>query len=140
MASDFEYVFKYLLENENLSDKFFVTSSAVSNEEIGNPVHYGTRKILAEKGIPCGDHRSTKFEKSDYEKYDYIIIMDRSNSRLINRILGDENPQKVHTFLSFAGENRDIADPWYTGNFEETYRDVLLASKAFLDYLKGRGI
>ncbi len=135
-----EYVFKDLLNKENLSDKFYVTSSAVSNEELGNGVHYGTRQILAKKGVPCGDHRSTKFLKSDYDEFDYIIIMDRSNSRLINRILENDNPEKVKLFLSYAGENRDIADPWYTGDFEETYRDVVKASNAFLDYLKGKGI
>ncbi len=131
-----EFVFKYLVEKENLSDKFYITSSAVSNEELGNPIHYGTRGILREKGIPFDDHRSTKFTKADYDNYDYIVIMDSSNQRLINRIIGSENPEKVYLFLTFAGENRDIADPWYTGDFEETYRDVLNASKAFLEFLK----
>ena len=131
-----EYVFKYLVDNENLSDKFYITSSAVSDEELGNPIHYGTRSILREKGIPFGDHRSTKFKKADYDEYDYIVIMDARNSRFINRIIGNDNPEKVHLFLSFAGENRDIADPWYTGDFQETYRDVMLASKAFLEFLK----
>lgn len=135
-----EYVFKYLVEKENLSDKFYITSSAVSSEELGNPIHFGTRRILTEKGIPFGDHRSTKFTGADYDNFDYIVIMDSSNQRLINRIIGSENPEKVHTFLSFAGQSRDIADPWYTGNFEETYRDVMLASKAFLEYLKKEGI
>ena len=131
-----EFVFKYLVEKENLSDKFYITSSAVSNEELGNPIHYGTRSKLTEKGIPFSSHRSTKFTVADYEEYDYIVIMDRSNQRLINRIIGRENPEKVHLFLTFAGENRDIADPWYTGDFEETYRDVMKASEAFLEYLK----
>lgn len=131
-----EFVFKHLVEKENLSDKFYITSSAVSNEELGNPIHYGTRGILREKGIPFSDHRAIKFTKADYDDYDYIIIMDRSNSRLINRIIGSDNPEKVHLFLSFAGLDRDIADPWYTGNFEETYRDVMKASEAFLEYLK----
>ena len=131
-----EFVFKYLVEKENLSDCFYITSSAVSNEELGNPIHYGTQRKLTEKGISFSDHRSTKFTKADYEEYDYIVIMDRSNRRLINRIIGSEHPEKVHIFLSFAGENRDIADPWYTGDFEETYRDVMAASKAFLEFLK----
>lgn len=131
-----EFVFKHLVEKENLSDNFFITSSAVSSEELGNPIHYGTRSKLNEKGIPFSDHRSTKFTKADYDNYDYIVIMDRSNQRLINRIIGSEAPKKVHLFLSFAGESRDIADPWYTGDFEETYRDVQVASKAFLEYLK----
>ncbi len=135
-----EFVFKYLVEKENLSDKFYITSSAVSNEELGNPIHFGTRTILREKGIPFCDHRATKFTKADYDDYDYIIIMDRSNSLRINRIIGSDNPEKVHLFLSFAGLDRDIADPWYTGNFEETYGDVMLAANAFLEYLKKEGI
>ncbi len=134
-----EYVFKDLVKKAGRENDFYITSSAVSSEEIGNGVHYGTRRILREKGIPFGDHRATKFTKADYDKFDYIIIMDSSNSRLINRIIGEDNPEKVHLFLSFAGESRDIADPWYTGNFEETYRDVVLASKAFLEYIERNG-
>ena len=131
-----EYVFKDLVKKAGCEKDFYITSSAVSSEEIGNPIHYGTRGILREKGIPFDDHRATKFTKADYDKFDYIIIMDSSNKRLMNRIIEDDAENKVHLFLSFAGENRDIADPWYTGNFEETYSDVLKASKAFLEYIE----
>lgn len=131
-----EYVFKDLVKKAGREADFYITSSAVSSEELGNPIHYGTRRILNEKGIPFGEHRATKFTKADYDKFDYIIIMDRSNSRLINRIIGSEAPKKVHLFLSFAEEHRDIADPWYTGNFEDTYRDVVKASAALLKYIE----
>ena len=135
-----EYVFKNLVESRGVADKFYITSSAVSNEEIGNGVHYGTRSILREKGIPCGNHRATRFQKSDYDKFDYIILMDKSNRCLMNRILETENAEKVYNFLSFAGIDRDIADPWYTGDFEQTYLDIDTASKAFFEYLERKGI
>ena len=134
-----EYVFKDLVKKSGRETDFYITSSAVSNEEIGNPIHYGTHRILSEKGIPFGDHRATKFTREDYDNFDYIIIMDASNQRLMNRIIGEDKDNKVHLFLSFAGEHRDIADPWYTGNFEDTYRDVVTASRAFLEYLEGNG-
>lgn len=134
-----EYVFKDLVKKSGREADFYITSSAVSNEEIGNPIHYGTRRILSEKGIPFDDHRATKFTREDYDNFDYIIIMDASNQRLMNRIIGEDKDNKVHLFLSFAGEHRDIADPWYTGNFEDTYRDVVTASRAFLEYLEGNG-
>lgn len=134
-----EYVFKDLVKKSGREADFYITSSAVSNEEIGNPIHYGTRRILSEKGIPFDDHRATKFTREDYDNFDYIIIMDASNQRLMNRIIGEDKDNKVHLFLSFAGEHRDIADPWYTGNFEDTYRDVVTASRAFLEYLERNG-
>lgn len=118
-----EYVFKKYVNEAGLSEKFFITSSAVSNEEIGNPMHYGTRHILTENGIPFKNHRAVKFSKQDYNRFDYIIAMDKSNIRNIKRIIGSDAQGKVYLFLSFAGENRDIADPWYTGNFNDTYAD-----------------
>lgn len=134
-----EYVFKDLVKRRGKEDKFYIASAAVSSEELGNPMHWGTRSILHQKGVPFGNHRATKFTADDYDNYDYIIIMDSQNERWIRRILNDDNPKKVHSFLSFAGIDRDIADPWYTGNFEETFNDVVKAANALFDYIERNG-
>lgn len=100
-------------------------------------MHYGTRRVLTENGIPFKNHRAVKFSKQDYNSFDYIIAMDKSNIRNIKSIIGSDEHSKVYLFLSFAGENRDIADPWYTGNFNDTYADITLASKKLLEFFTG---
>ena len=102
-------------------------------EEIGNGVHPGTRNKLKSEGIPCGNHRARHIEKSDYNEFDYIIGMDSANIRNIGRIVGNDRDGKVYKLLHFAGEERDIADPWYTGNFDATYDDVLKGCTALLN-------
>lgn len=121
-----EYVMKHLVKSCGMEDVFFIDSAATSTEEIGNPVHHGTRRKLREVGIPCGDHRARQMTKRDYDAFDYVIGMDSWNIRNINRIIGNGDPEgKVYKLLDFAGrEGEGIADPWYTGNFDATYRDV----------------
>lgn len=102
----------------------YTASAATSTEEIGNPVHRGTRKKLAAHGISTDGKYAVQLRCSDYEKYDYIIGMDSYNIRNIMRIIGSDNNNKVHKLLDFA-DGGDIADPWYTGNFDETYDDVV---------------
>jgi protein-tyrosine phosphatase len=127
-----EYVMKYLVEKKGLSDRFFITSSATSTEEIGNGVHYGTRRKLNEKGIPCGDHRAIQLTKEDGDRYDYIIGMDSANLKNMRRILKRED-DKISLLLDFTDRKGcSIADPWYTGDFEETYRDVTEGCHALL--------
>lgn len=125
-----------LIKKEGLCDYFHVESAATSREEIGNGVHYGTRTILKQKGIPCIEHYATQMTKRDYEVYDYLIGMDSANIRNILRIVGEDKDNKVSKLLAFASSTRDIADPWYTGDFEITYQDVLEGCKALLSYLK----
>lgn len=132
-----EFVFRDMVEKMGLGDMFFIASSATSREEIGNGVHYGTRKILDRLGIDCSKKRAVQLTKADLEKYDYFIGMDDANIRNMTRILCDG--EKVFKFLEFAGSNDSIADPWYTGNFEETYRDVIKGCQGFIDYLKQKG-
>ncbi len=132
-----EFIFRDMAEKKGMGDKFFVASSATSREEIGNGVHYGTRKILDRFNIDYSKKKAVQLEKSDYEKYDYFIGMDSANMRNMGRIL--ERTDKNFKFLEFAGETGDIADPWYTGNFEETYEDVVKASKGFFEYLRREG-
>ncbi len=131
-----ESVFTYMVKKLGLEDNFFINSMATSTEELGNPPHRGTVKKLLEEGIPVVPHRATQISASDYDKYDYIIGMDRWNMKNLHRMLNGDPDGKVYKFLSFAGSERDIADPWYTGNFDETFRDVLEGCEGFLNYLK----
>lgn len=134
-----ESVFTYLVNKRGLSDCFEIDSAATSREEIGNPPHYGTVNKLRQKNIPVIPHRARQMTKSDYEYYDYLIGMDTANIRNMNRIAGGDPEGKIYKLPSFAGLSKDIADPWYTGNFDETYRDVLEGCEAFLDYLMENG-
>lgn len=126
---------KDLVNRSGLSDSFYIDSAATSREEIGNPVHHGTRRKLKEVGISCGDHRARQMRASEYEEFDYIIGMDSWNIRNINRILGNGDPDaKVSKLLDFTQrKGEDIADPWYTGNFDVTYRDVKEGCEALLN-------
>ena len=128
-----EMVLKHLVRERNIADCFYIDSAATSREEIGNGVHYGTRRKLAEVGIPCEDHRARQVTKKDYEKFDYLIVMDSNNVRNLNRIIGSDPDGKVYKLLDFTERTgASIADPWYTGNFDETYRDVLEGCEGFL--------
>lgn len=131
-----EMVFKHLVRQAGLESEFYINSAATSTEELGSGVHYGTRRKLAEVGIPCGDHRATLVTKADYDKYDYLIIMDDRNRRGLQWIIKDDPEQKIHMLLDFAGRpGQSIADPWYTGNFDITYDDVLQGCEGLLEYL-----
>ena len=135
-----EMVLKYLVRERGLADLFYIDSAATSREEIGNGVHYGTRRKLAEVGIPCEDHRARQVTKKDYEKFDYLIVMDTNNVRNLNRIIGSDPDGKVYKLLDFTQrQGASIADPWYTGDFDETYRDVLEGCEGFLKYLSENG-
>lgn len=128
-----EFVMKDIVKKAGRSDEFYIASCATSTEEIGNPVHHGTRRKLAEVGISCDGKRAVQLTKSDYNKYDYIIAMDEMNIRNIMRIIKSDPEGKVSLLLSHAGMSSSIADPWYTGNFDDTYRDVLLGCKALFN-------
>ena len=129
-----EFVMKDLLNKEGIDA--YVASAATSTEEIGNPVHRGTRAKLGEYGISTEGKYAVQLTKSDYDKYDYIVGMDTANIRNILRICGGDPECKVAKLLSFAGIDGDIADPWYTGNFDDTYDDVLKGCKALAEAIK----
>ncbi len=131
-----EFVFRDMVKKEGLTDKITVASAATSYEEIGNSVHRGTKAKLAEVGISAAGKVAVHMEKSDYDKFDYIIGMDNLNIRNILRITGCDPEQKISKLLSFAGDDGDIADPWYTGNFDATYEGVVRGCKALLEKLK----
>ncbi len=130
-----EFVLKDIVKNAGIDDDFFIKSRATSTEEIGNPVHRGTTRKLSQFGISTAGKTAVQLRKSDYEKYDYLICMDSANVRNTLRIIGSDPEGKVSKLLSFAGESGDIADPWYTGNFDETYDDVLRGCRGLLERL-----
>lgn len=133
-----EFVFRDMVQKEKLSDKIHVASSATSREEIGNGVHYGTRKKLAEFGISTEGKYARQLTKTDYRDYDYIIAMDSQNIRNISRIIGRDTENKVCKLLDFTDRGGDIADPWYTGNFDRTYEDVYEGCNELLKFIKSR--
>lgn len=130
-----EFVFKDLVAKEGWADQFYIESAATSREEIGNDTHPGTKRKLTEVGIPYTKRKARQVTRQDYDTYDYLIIMDQENQSGLNRIIGADSDKKVFKLLDFAGQNRDIADPWYTGNFDETYDDVVEGCQALLEKL-----
>ncbi len=139
-----EFVMKDIVSQQNMSESFYIVSAATSTEEIwngiGNPVYPPAKAKLAEHGIDCSGKRAVQLTRSDYERYDYLIGMDSANIRNMHRIFGGDPEGKVCKLLSFAGSERDISDPWYTGDFEKTYHDVLAGCQGLLKYLQEQGI
>ena len=129
-----EFVMNDLVKKAGRKQEFLIESAATSTEEIGNPVHRGTKQKLAQFNISVSGKVARQMTKKDYEEFDYIIAMDSFNTRNIARIVEDKDG-KVSKLLNFAGESGDIADPWYTGNFDETYEDVLRGCGGLLKYL-----
>ena len=132
-----EFVMKELVRRAGLEDDFLIESAATSREELGNDMHYGTRTKLREMGIPFSRRAARQIRPDDYDRYDYLVAMDDENLYYMNRCWGGDPKNKIRMLLSFAGKNRDIADPWYTGNFDQTYEDVLEGCQAFLASLRG---
>ena len=132
-----EFVMKDLVRKAGLEEEFLIESKATSTEELGNSPHPGTVRKLREVGVPMEPHRAEQMRRSDYEKYDYLIGMDGWNLRNIMRIIGEDPDGKVSLLLEHAGSSRDIADPWYSGNFDQTYEDVLEGCRALLEELRG---
>lgn len=128
-----EFLFKKLVNEKGLSDCFDIASAATSTEEIGNPVHFGTRRILDKFGIDYRNKRAYQLTKKDVEYYDYIICMDNNNMRNLNRMFGKND--KFSMLLDYPKIYRDVLDPWYTGDFNSTYNDIELGINSFLEYL-----
>lgn len=132
-------VFAFKVRELGLEEQFCIDSFATSTEEIGNPPHKGTVRKPQKAGIPLVPHRAKQISLSDYDRFDYIIGMDTANMRNLNRMLKGDPEGKLYKFLTFAGSDRDIADPWYTGNFDITYEDVKEGCEGFLKYLRENG-
>lgn len=134
-----ESVFTYKVNTLGLGDQFLIDSFATSTEEVGNPPHRGTVNKLREMDIPLVPHRAKQISWSDYSKFDYIIGMDDWNIKNLRRLLKGDPESKVYKLLTFAGYSRDIADPWYTGDFDATYNDVIEGCEGFMEYLTKEG-
>ncbi len=133
-----EFLLRDIVKSRGLADSFYIASAATSREEIGNPVHQGTRARLQQRGISTAGKCAVRLEKQDYGKYDYLIGMDRYNITNMLRILGGDPDGKVYRLLDFTERPRDVADPWYTGDFDTTYNDVLEGYHALLDHILGQ--
>ena len=119
-----EFVFKKMVADRGLSSEYVIASSATSTEEIGNDIHPGTRRTLDKYGIPYKHREAVQITRNDYNKYDLFVGMDSANIRNLGRIFGADPENKIKKLLDFTSRGGDVADPWYTGNFEETWRDV----------------
>lgn len=132
-----QFVFEELVRRAGLEGEFTIDSAATSREEIGNPPHHGTVSKLREVGIPVGAHRARQITRGEYGNWDLIAYMDRENERGLNRILDGDPDGTCHKLLEFAGSNRDVADPWYTGDFDATYRDIAEGCSALFEHATG---
>ena len=130
-----EFVMKQLVREAGLSDEISVASKALHRDELGSDTHRGTREVLRAHGIPFSKRSATLMIAADYSAYDCIIGMDTENMRDLDRLTGGDPQHKVHRLLSYIGEKRDVADPWYTGNFEVTYRNVNAGCRGLLQEL-----
>ena len=132
-----EFVMKDLVKKVGLEKEFHIASAATSREEIGNPVYPPARRKLAEHGISCEGHAARQLQNDDYEEYDLLIGMDRANFRNMYRICGGDFAGKIHLLMEYAGRpDQEVADPWYTGDFEATWNDVLAGCQGLLDSLR----
>lgn len=130
-----QFVMTDLVKKAGISDQFFIDSKATSTEEIGNPPHYGTINKLRQMNIPVLKHAASQMTKADYDDFDMIIGMDEWNYRNIMKIIKNDPEQKVSLLLDYTNRPGDIADPWYTGNFDQTYTDVLEGCQGLLKHL-----
>ena len=130
-----EFVFKDYVKKMGKENEFYIEYSGTSSEEFGNPVHYGTVRKLNDEGIRMTDRTARKLTKEDYEKFDYILGMEERNVYSIYGIVGNDRAGKVSRLLDYSSKPRDIADPWYTGNFDKTYTDIVEGVEAFYEYL-----
>jgi protein-tyrosine phosphatase len=130
-----EFVMKEMVKNSGLQERIYIESAATSTEELGNPVYPPARKIMAQHGIDCKNKTARQITRADYDNFDYIVAMDEYNIRNMRRFFGDDPENKVSLLLSWANENREVADPWYTGDFEATWCDVNRGCKALLEQI-----
>ena len=127
-----EYIFRDMVQRQGLAQRFHIASAATSREEIGNDVYPPARAELRAHGVPVGHRAAVQVTPRDYDVYDWLLTMDENNARNLRRILPHDPDGKIRALLSFAGEQRGIADPWYTDDFEATWRDVLEGCQGLL--------
>ena len=128
-----EFILKALVKARGLEDQYYIESAAVSTEEIGNPIYPPAKRCLAQHGVAFDSAKTARqVTRADYARFDRLICMDASNLRLIRRIIPEDSEGKIHLMMSYTGGGRDVADPWYTGDFEETFQDILAGCEAML--------
>lgn len=131
-----EFILKDIVNRRGLQNRFYIESAAVSTEEIGNSIYPPAKRCLNAHSIPFDRSKTARqVTRSDYDRFDLIICMDRMNLRWLRYIIPDDPQHKVHLMMSYAGQDRDVADPWYTGDFETTYRDITQAAEPLIDGL-----
>ena len=131
-----EFILKDMVTKRGISDRFQIASAATSREEIGNPVYPPARRKLLEHGIDPSGKTARQMTRRDYEEYDYILAAEQYNIRNILRITTQRSTVKIHRLLVFSNRPRDIDDPWYTGDFDAAWNDIVEGCEAFLDWLK----
>ena len=129
-----EFVMKKFVSEAGMEEKFEIASAATSTEEIGNPVYPPARRKLAEHGIDCSGKTARQVTRMDYEKYDLLIVMDHNNLRNLQRMLGQDKENKIHLLMDYTDRLGEVADPWYTGDFEQTWMDVTEGCRGLLGY------
>ena len=128
-----EFILKALVKAKGLEDQYYIESAAVSTEEIGNPIYPPAKRSLTQHGVAFDPaKRARQVTRADYDRFDAIICMDSSNLRWIRRIIPDDPAGKIHLLMTYTGIGRDVADPWYTGDFETTFQDLLAGCEALL--------
>ena len=125
-------VMQHLVNEAGLEDRFTIDSAATTNDEIGEPIYPPARKKLADAGVPLVPHRARRIQPGEHGEWDLIVCMDEENLRHLRRILGSGNMGKIRKLMSYVGESRDVADPWFTRDFDATYDDVLAGCTALL--------
>lgn len=135
-----EFIFKGMVQSAGRSDDFYIASAATSGEEIpggvGNPVYPPAKRELEKHGYSCSGKRAVRLKKDDYEKYDYIVGMDGENMRNMLRLFRGDDEGKLYKLLEFTGSDKDVSDPWYTGDFSRAYSDILEGCKALFDRIE----
>ena len=133
-----EFVMKDLVRKEGLEDEFYIESAATSTEEIGNEVYFPAKRKLSEHGISCKGKTARQMTRSDYDRFDLLIGMDSWNIRNMNSICGGDSERKIHMLMDFTERKGDVEDPWYTRDFEATWRDVSEGCQCLLEWVRNR--
>lgn len=129
-----EFILKALVKSRGIADRYYIESAAVSTEELGNGIYPPARRCLSQHGVWFDTAKTARqITRADYDRFDRIICMDRSNLRWLSHIIPDDPCGKVHLMMSYTGNGRDVADPWYTGDFEQTFQDILAACESMLN-------
>ena len=128
-----ESIMKELIRRKGIADQYYIDSAATSMEEVGEPMYSPAARKLKEKGIPVGNHYARVLKRKDYQDFDLLIGMDRYNVRNMEYLFGGDREHKIRKMMQYAGSDRDVADPWYTGDFEATWQDLIVSIEKLIE-------